>query len=280
MATSRYHLTSKAVPESENGNYAFHLREFLLPHEALRREMDRAKRALSNMTNIAGEPWKVEAFGKWFIEYFAPAVHEHHDMEEKVVGPFYQNLGAQLPPKTMAAHGPLVEQLDGMVKKIHEIRRVVRVDPANRAAAVSLESLREEFNGFVAIMEDHLAEEETDWPPIYLQYGKQKADEVLQQILKAGSAHPVFAIFAGAVFNSMGVKVGGVEPCYPGEKGWASHELQQEVLHEMPFPVRVMLLPSWNRQFQRYKALIFSVITGQRDPALLSDYYACACVIN
>ncbi|RYG69931.1 hemerythrin domain-containing protein [archaeon] len=280
MATSKYHLTSKAVSENPDGKYPFQVTEFLIPHEALRREMDRAIKALSSITNIAAEPWKVEAFAKWFTEYFAPAVHEHHDLEEKVVVPFYQNLGAQPPAKTTADHGPIVQQLDAMVRKVQEIRLVVRMDAANRTAAVSLAALRDEFHSFVSTMEDHLAEEETAWPPIYLQYGKQKADECVQQILSVGAGHQVFEIFAGAVFNAMGIKIGGIEPCYPGEKGWACPEMQAEFMHEMPLPVRLLLLPGWNKQFQRYKALIYSVITSQHDPSLLNDYYSCACIIS
>ena len=69
---------------------------FLIPHEAIRCEMLTFTRLLPYL-NFDVHPWKAHYVREWLVKFFIPAVHEHHDLEEHLVFPYYAKLGVVIP---------------------------------------------------------------------------------------------------------------------------------------------------------------------------------------
>lgn len=73
-------LTSTVIEPKES--YPWHEKMMLIPHEAIRRELLRAEKAL-NLMDAVNYPWHATQFNTWLSEYFFPALHEHHYVEDK-----------------------------------------------------------------------------------------------------------------------------------------------------------------------------------------------------
>lgn len=74
-------LTSTVIAQKES--YPWHEKMILVPHEAIRRELLRAERAI-NVMDAVNNPWHAIIFEAWLSDFFFPAVHEHHYIEENV----------------------------------------------------------------------------------------------------------------------------------------------------------------------------------------------------
>lgn len=103
-----------------------------------------------------------------------------------------------------------------------------------------------------------------------------------KKIVSEGVKHggSVFENFCAAIVYSIGVEVGGI-PLDENDKGWANSSLQKEFLSSMPtFPVRMILLPKWNKRFQRFRIMINSVKSNV-DVLHLQDIppTGCSCII-
>jgi hypothetical protein len=126
-------------------------------------------------------------------------------------------------------------------------------------------------NQFVAMQSEmlsHFAEEETFWPSIVKQHGFKVYKEMEKQILSHGmKSGIIFNIFYCSVSEAMGIAVAGV-PLRPGEKGWASSASCKKFEAGVPYLVRLLLSPGWNKIYQKYKTTILSVA---RDEDLLAE---------
>ena len=85
---------------------------FLVPHEALRHEM-RAMIVSVNSLQDDCDQWKVNFFARWYIEFFSPLIHDHHENEEEIYFPWVATRG-KMPDKLAKDHVALVELLDGI----------------------------------------------------------------------------------------------------------------------------------------------------------------------
>lgn len=79
----------------------------------------------------------------------------------------------------------------------------------------------------------------------------------------------VFEDFGCAVIHAMGHDFNGY-PRADDEKGWAGPALQKHILHAFPLPVRMLLVPKWNKRFHKWKKMITSV-AGTVDELHLQD---------
>ena len=89
-----HHPTSRVLQNMDEGGWTFSQEAFLIPHEALRVATERVSRALT-FYNPQKCPWKVDRVATYLLEYYIPAVHEHHDNEEHIFVPFYTKLGVE-----------------------------------------------------------------------------------------------------------------------------------------------------------------------------------------
>ena len=88
-------ITSTVIGQNrdEKGEIVWYEVDWLIPHETIRREILRCEHGLAR-TNVVATPWKARVLNIWMNDFFLPAIHAHHNVEETIVGPFYQKLGA------------------------------------------------------------------------------------------------------------------------------------------------------------------------------------------
>lgn len=168
---SNFHLTSEAVTPTPDGFYPYHLSALLIPHEALRRELDRGLKALDNYDPIA-YPWKAYCMNDWFRLFIIPTIHDHHDNEEKIFYPFYHFLGADMPLKQTDDHQTLTHKMEQIRDLSHEIWNLVKLGGNNQETiSQKLVEFKQEYKDWHSGMMAHFAEEETYWGPIIEKYG-------------------------------------------------------------------------------------------------------------
>ena len=93
LPLSALHPTSRVI-KIEGDDWTFDQEAYLIPHEALRVATERVARALV-FYNPEKCPWKTERVRAYLLDYYLPAVHEHHDNEELIFLPFYTKLGVE-----------------------------------------------------------------------------------------------------------------------------------------------------------------------------------------
>jgi hypothetical protein len=87
---------------------------FLVPHEALRREMAAMNKSVTKLNEGGFEPWQALFFSEWFVDHFAPAVRDHHHNEEVIYFPWVA-ARAELPEKKLSdGHEELMDQLNAI----------------------------------------------------------------------------------------------------------------------------------------------------------------------
>lgn len=67
------------------GLYEWYETDWLIIHEAIRREVLRAEYSIERM-NAYKYPWQALNLYTWISDYFMLALHAHHDNEELLVG--------------------------------------------------------------------------------------------------------------------------------------------------------------------------------------------------
>lgn len=292
--SGKFLLTSTAIEASPTGQYTSFQTTLLIPHEVLRREFMRANKALQSM-DLAKHPWKIHCFNKWYTEYFLPAIHEHHDIEEKIFFPFYSKLGCPTPNLQCDDHKAILTQLEDVKDRSVALLHLVIAGGSDNAAHIDTltEELRNTFQSLSEHTLTHLAEEERFWTPVTEQYGEKKRTEVEKLIVNEGIAHggQGFENFGCAIAHAMGVtsisadvyeaplRAAGVDTHIDG---WASKELQTLFMSGLPFPVRKFLMPGWNKRYFKFKAMINSC-AGEVDILHVQDEVVaqgCACILS
>ena len=169
--TSNFHLTSEVITPLPDGDYPYHISALLIPHEALRRELERGLKALDNYDPI-NYPWKAYCMNDWFRLFIMPMIHDHHDIEEKIFFPFYVKLGAQFPEKQTTDHHTLIQKMDHIRDLSHEIWNLVKLGGnTHETITHKLAEFKQEYKEWYTEMMAHFAEEEQYWPPILEQFG-------------------------------------------------------------------------------------------------------------
>ena len=79
------------------GQYSWQDAAILVPHEALRVELLRVARVLphveKDVEKDAAKRWRVQRLFSYYSDVLMPFLEDHHDTEEKIVGPHYEALG-------------------------------------------------------------------------------------------------------------------------------------------------------------------------------------------
>lgn len=170
---STFHLTSTAIEASPTGEYTSFQTTLLIPHEVLRREFQRANNALKNF-DLVKHPWKIHCFNKWYSDFFFPAIHEHHDIEEKIFFPFYSKLGCPTPNLQCDDHKSILKQLEDVKERSSALLHLVIAGTESNAEIINTQAA-ELCSIFQTLSEQtliHLAEEEKFWTPVTEQYGE------------------------------------------------------------------------------------------------------------
>jgi len=170
--------------------------------------------------------WKAEVFFEWF-EFFSELVHSHHDIEEKIFFPWIATK-CPIPDKHMKGHVELVANL----KKLGDYSKKFDKD----GLADLAKEFFQEWDTFVTDMEAHLAEEETDIPPILVKhFTKKENDKTVEKVLS-------FLGFEGNQKELPWIVDGMIRwRGYPETKKWMKDHL--------PGPVRLLWKQSWRETF-------------------------------
>ncbi|KAL3927800.1 MAG: hypothetical protein SGBAC_012925, partial [Bacillariaceae sp.] len=137
----------------------------LVPHEALRMEMNCMIKSVDKLSELAKQTtmqeWQVVYFCEWYLDVFAPFCHEHHEVEEEVYFPWLQTR-ANIPKKELSKeHEDLVKMLDGLASICKTI-----ISKTGYNCNEEVEELKTKTHTFVVDMKEHMAEEERDIPPL------------------------------------------------------------------------------------------------------------------
>ena len=124
----------------------------LLPHEALRREMDAMRKSVEALRDhyddSPDKTWRVLYFCEWYIDSFHIMVEDHHEAEEKIFFPWIATM-ATIPSKEMGiCH-------DSLIKMMGEIKIACENIVAKKGLQCSVEiaSIKEKTPRFVSEME-------------------------------------------------------------------------------------------------------------------------------
>jgi len=275
---TEYTLTSEAIEKTPDNNYPWHVCDWLIPHEPLRRDMLRTERAIE-LLNVVDHPWHIQALYKWLSDYLLRAVHFHHDNEESIVGPYYSALGESIDFGKTADHDSLVKMMQSFGDDVKALLDLVTEGKSEASILTVKEAdLKTKWAAFHRLMSTHLAEEEVFWPPVYAKHGEKHGKITLNLILKkefklkgkdaiAGNA------FAGSVVDALGlfqeryVKYGYTTPTHARSFGpWCSIEFRKKFYSEVPSPVRLFIFPGYHKKYVDFCKLVDS-IGGLAPPA-------------
>ena len=110
----------------------------------------------------------------------APSIDDHHDLEEQIMFPYYQKLGAEFPHRQSEDHKALMALLDELKSKSAKLLDSVKDNKGIESDILEQQSeLKTLFRKFHKLLLDHFAEEETYWPPIVKQFGEKSFRKVL-----------------------------------------------------------------------------------------------------
>lgn len=268
-------LTSTAVTKPANGHYQDHDSHLLIPHEAIRRDILRAEHSLKHM-DVVKYPWHIVNFYRWISEYFFLAVHFHHDMEEKVLGPYYQKLGeTHTDFGTTADHKGVLEHMDAIQATAKSLLDLVTAGNMNAGKAQEQqEVLRKQWLKFKDYFFLHLHEEEVFWPPVYNKHGTNHADKVVKLILASemklkGADQIAGQAMSGAVFDALGMfppsktkKYNYTPPAnalvFAGP--WCGQSFLEAFKKKVPFIARALVFPAFHKTYiVKWRALIESL---------------------
>lgn len=268
-------LTSTAVTASADGKYSYDNISFLFPHEPLRRELLRGKKALEGM-DLTAHPWKAKYLRVWLDEFLIPIIADHHDSEDKIFDPSYEKVGVKVPEKFVKDHAALVESLKTLSLSVHAL--IDHLQDGEQGS--KLEGLRKEYQALFDLMEEHLADEERFWPEVIRQHGEDFYRQVHDAMHKEARNQASGKNFLMSVFDSMGYEFDPDKPIHNADDTrWCSEDLANEIIiQKIPYFVRSWIFPPYNRKYQYYKALVKAVADGKED-VLPLEYSESACTI-
>lgn len=120
---------------------------FLVPHEAIRREMTAMCKSIDKINEGGCALWQTVYFCEWFSDSFFHFIEEHHDNEELVYFPWVATK-AELPEKRLSkGHKDLMESMNS-IRALCE--KVIEKGGAN--ANEELEIMKDKMHEVTAFM--------------------------------------------------------------------------------------------------------------------------------
>lgn len=173
---------------------------FLVPHEALRRDLFRVEYALSLIkcqvgSAVGQQKWKVKNFFNWYTTLFAPTVHHHHDAEEDIFFPWISSR-VEIKPKVSSDHAALLAQMDrieSMELRFNRNRLGKKDDGKDELFPLMVKELRDEWKVLIDLVLPHLAEEEEYAPQIKEKFTEAEQDAQVMKIVQRGGLPGIMA---------------------------------------------------------------------------------------
>jgi hypothetical protein len=263
-------LTSSAIASSGDSYYNYDQQAVLFPHEPIRREMERGLRGLESI-DLTAHSWKANYIHVWLIELFIPMILDHHDSEEKHMGPFYITRGIKIPNNVGGAHTKLVSSLENIGN--------LSATFASAPTQENLSALKRCYSDMCDMMTQHLNEEESFWPDAIKQIGEEEYKVFHKEMHTDMKNQPSGHMFLMSALDSMGYQFEGYSHV-DGDTRWCGDKLLEDlIINKVPYFVRSWIFPPINRKYQHYKSLIVNVISGDEDKFPLKYEEASYCSI-
>ncbi|CAE7801085.1 kif3 [Symbiodinium sp. CCMP2456] len=156
----------------------------LVPHECIRWWNSNLLEILADFEPVKRptSAWKTKVLMDFLENYYLPCVHHHHRSEEEIYNPGIlekcKSMGVADPfPKVKKDHETLVALLD----KVVTFRK-----PIESGDAKAVEEFKAAMKEMIKFMEEHLAEEEQDYPKIFAdcQLTQEEEGVLLNKILE------------------------------------------------------------------------------------------------
>lgn len=164
-------LTSLVIPASDDGSYSFEHAAFLVPHEAIRRELMKAANALESF-DCSGNPWMAGLLKEWVEDFFVPLVNAHHCLEDSIFFPLYYQLGVALPERIAEDHISLINRLNHWKSLVTKLDNEVSSKADSNQIKDTERAVREHFSTMRREIEGNFTEEEKFWPSILVKDGQ------------------------------------------------------------------------------------------------------------
>lgn len=147
----------------------------LVPHEAIRWWKSRLLQIMEEFDPLSKptSSWKTKVLFDFLDQYYIPCIYKHHRSEEEIYNPGIlekcKSMGLADPfPKIKSDHEKLISQLERLASFRASIAK---------GDASALTEFKSAVKEMVAFMEEHLAEEERDYPKIFDSCGLSQEEE-------------------------------------------------------------------------------------------------------
>lgn len=169
-----YCLTSPIIPFSPDGIYSYPYKSMLIPHEALRREILRAKQAIDNFDPWK-HPWKAEYLNEWFNIFFVPLFEIMLEINENLFIPYSESVNIEYPDRFYTDIKHQLNIIEKIGEIIHDIYVWIKLYPSQRVESNKLRTEVEEiqilFNNWVDKQILLLNDNEVYWPSSIDRFG-------------------------------------------------------------------------------------------------------------
>ncbi len=249
-------LTSRAIEATPDNYYNYYHQVLLFQHEPIRRELERGLRGLEAI-DLSVHPWKAKYVHVWLVEFFIPMILDHHDSEEKHMGPFYTQRGVKVPNHLSGSHSKLVnalERIGGLSESF-----------SNSPCQENLTILKTAYFDMHELMKQHLEEEERFWPDAVKQIGEEEYSVFFKEMHTDMKNQPSGHMFLMSALDSMGYEFDGFSHV-AGDTRWCGDKLLEDlIINKVPYFVRTWIFPPINRKYQHYKSIMCHVSNGLED---------------
>lgn len=252
---SKYNLMSTAIKPRDDGNYEYYENHLLIPHEAIRREHRKLENAVKTLDESTYR-FQIKALKKWWTEFYAPVIHEHHNNEEYISFPYWEKLGNALPSDQIEDHKVLLTSMSDIGNLLDEM------DKSEEGAADKFKLLQSKILNFTDIFLKHLTDEEKHWCELWKnKHTKKEVTIDEQNIVKRGLSlsgieGEAFKMTFIAIMCSMGddtLKLGD------STVQWCSDKYRIDFYKKTPWVARKLVFPAWFKRYHKWHQLIVSV---------------------
>eukprot|EP00127_Corallochytrium_limacisporum_P001290 Clim_evm2s50 gene=Clim_evmTU2s50 len=258
-ATSKNDNGACTVVDEVRNNQAEWWARILFPHESFRMDACVILDLLDRKYVKGTQPWKMDYFCKYWMDFYSPSIKDHHDNEELLYMPYINNLpGCHIEDKVSADH----EEIMKLMGKVNEAVTEWQTGKVDRNSEVEVENfvferLLPAMQTYQHEMLEHIAEEESTYPRMVRDHGTEKSEQaVIDQIIKRGGlSAPGNALELPWFLDAM--------------VRWAGPEATEEFRKEsIPAPVRMLNDNFWAPNYRNYwRPLLFSLALDE-DPKL------------
>ena len=261
----------------------------LIPHEMIRVEMLRVTRTINYLSLdchlLAGTRWRLSRFNDYINGFLKDMIHEHHEIEEKILVHHYAALGEDLEKSKMGGnlsndHAELLSSLDDFCENIQKLA-------SNKSIIEESEimTLVYKWQLLNQLLLTHFMEEEKMWPDVFLRHGYPEAQKLLKKIHKSQKGDPRGF---GSMIQSLGLPIAHSKI----DQGWTSgrmeyHPMTKLLLNDfqtIPWVVRncCCILPKFVAQYEHLKTSLISIATMTDDDHEIGPNPACGpcCTIS